>query len=232
VCNAELGTFPEGRALGEEGLQIAEALAHPGNLIFASRGLGLLALRQGDLLRALPLLERAVGLCQEPDRVVWCPETAAALGAAYILDGRIAEAVGLLTPAMEQTAATESVEGQVQCHLTLGEAQALAGRLEEAHTLAERALALTHRHQERCNQAYALRLLGEIAGHRDPPDAEGAERRYRDALTLADELGMRPLVAHCHHSLGTFYAKTGRPKEARTELTAAIDLYRAMEMTY
>jgi ATP/maltotriose-dependent transcriptional regulator MalT len=101
--------------------------------------------------------------------VVWFPETAAALGAVYILDGRIADAVGLLTPAMEQTTAMESVEGQVQCHLTLGEAQALAGRLEEAYSLAGHALALTRQHQERGNQAYALRLLGEIAARRDPP---------------------------------------------------------------
>src|SRR4029453_17839100 len=29
TCHAELGLFPEGTALGEEGLQIAEAAAHP-----------------------------------------------------------------------------------------------------------------------------------------------------------------------------------------------------------
>jgi tetratricopeptide (TPR) repeat protein len=232
VCHAELGTFPEGRTLGEEGLQIAEALAHPGNLIFASWGLGLLALPQSDLPRALPLLERAVGLCQEPDHVFWFPETAAALGAAYILDGRTADAVGLLTPAMEQATAMEGVEGQVQCHLTSGEAQALAGRLEEAHTLAERALALTGQYQERGNQAYALLLLGEIAARRDAPDAAPARAYYQQALALGDELGMRPLHAHCHHGLGILSAKLGRPEDACAELSAATELYCAVEMTF
>ena len=72
----------------------------------------------------------------------------------------------VLTQAMEQSTARETVAYQVLCRLPLGEAQLLAGRLEEAHTLAEGALALAREHQERSNQAYALRLLGEIAAHR------------------------------------------------------------------
>ena len=79
TCHAELGTFAEGRALGEEGLRIAEAVAHPASLIIASWGIGLLALRQGDLHRALPLLERAVGICQDADLSVPFAGTAAAL---------------------------------------------------------------------------------------------------------------------------------------------------------
>jgi hypothetical protein len=43
---------------------------------------------------------------------------------------------------------------------------------------------------------------------------------------------MRPLQAHCHHGLGTLYRQTGRGEEARAALTAAIDLYRTMEMTF
>jgi hypothetical protein len=53
-CHAELGTFGEGSAFGDEGLRIAEAVAHPGSLMVASWGIGLLALRQGDLRRANP----------------------------------------------------------------------------------------------------------------------------------------------------------------------------------
>ena len=198
----------------------------------ASWGIGLLALRQGDLPRALPRLERAVGLCQEADLPLFFPWMAAALGAAYTLAGRVADAVSLLTQAMEQATATEIVGTQALCRLSLGEAQVLAGRLEEAHALAERTLALARAHQERGHQAYALRLLGEIAARREPPEPEQAEAHYRQALALADELGMRPLVAHCHRGLGTLYSETGQQAQARTELLAAITLYRAMEMTF
>ena len=158
---------------------------------------------------------------------------AAALGAAYTLGGRVADAVPLLTQAMEQATAMEmSSTIQALCRLSLGEAQMLAGRLEEAHALAEHALALAREHQERGHQAYALRLLGEIAARREPPESDQAEAYYRQALALAEELGMRPLVAHCHLGLGKLYAKLGRRAEARTELSAAIELYRAMEMTF
>ena len=67
---------------------------------------------------------------------------------------------------------------------------------------------------------------------RDPPDVEQAATHYQQALTLADELGMRPLQAHCHLGLGTLYVKTDRRDEAHAELSAAIELYRAMEMTF
>ena len=40
---------------------------------------------------------------------------------------------------------------------------------------------------------------------------------------------MRPLLAHCHMGLGTLYSQMGRG--AHAALTAAINLYRAMEMT-
>ena len=232
ACHGELGSFAEGIALGNEGLRIAEAVNHPASLMVASWGVGLLFLRHGDLPRALSQLERAVGICHEVDLPVYFPWVAAALGAAYTLAGRIADAVPLLTQAMEQTTAMETVGFQTLCRLALGETQLLAGRLDEAHTMVERTLALARAHQERGLQAYALRLLGEIAAHRAPPEVEPAEDYYRQALALADELGMRPLQAHCHRGLGTLYAATGQREQARAELDTAMTLYRAMEMTF
>ena len=231
-CHAAAGTFTEGRALGEEGLQIAEEVAHPASLMYASWGIGLLFLCQGALHKAIPLLERAMGLCQDANFPATFPEIAAALGAAYTLGGRITDAVPLLTQAMEQTMAMERVDCQALCSLPLGEAQMLAGRLEEAYTLTERALALAREHQERGHQAYALRLLGDIAARREPLEHEPAEAHYRQALALAEELGMRPLVAHCHLGLGALYVRIGQREQARAELTTAIALYRAMEMTF
>jgi hypothetical protein len=67
---------------------------------------------------------------------------------------------------------------------------------------------------------------------REPSEIEQAEAHYRQALTLAEELGMRPLVAHCHLGLGKLYATSGRRAEARNDLSAAVELYQAMEMTF
>ena len=230
-CHAELGLFAEGRAFGDEGLRMAEVVDHPASLMGASWGVGLLALRQGDLPRALPRLERALGICREAALTVWFPWMAAALGAAYTLSGRVADSVPLLIQARAQTMATETVGEQTLCSLPLGEAQVLAGRLGEAQVLAEHTLALARAHQQRGHEAYALRLLGDIAARRDPPECAPAEVYYRQALALAEDLGMRPLQAHCYQGLGAWYATVGQHEQARAALTTAIELYRAMAMT-
>jgi tetratricopeptide (TPR) repeat protein len=231
-CHAELGRFPEGNGLGEEGLRIAETVEHPGSLMFAYYGIGVLSLRKGDMHRALPLLEHAIGICHEADLPSYIPRVAPALAAVYALSGRVDDALPLLTRAMEQAIATQRVGDEVLCSLSLGETYLVAGRLEDAHSVAGRALALAGRHQERGNQAYALRLLGEIAARHEPPECERAEAHYRQALALAEALGMRPLLAHCHRGLGMLYTRTGQREQAHAQLSAAVGLYRAMDMTF
>lgn len=85
---------------------------------------------------------------------------------------------------------------------------------------------------ERGYEAWALRLLGEIASHHARPDVTAAAVHYSAAMTLASELEMRPLVAHCHRGLGTLYAQTGQQEQARADLSTAIAMYQAMQMTF
>jgi tetratricopeptide (TPR) repeat protein len=141
ASHAEQGLFAEGIALGEEGMQIAEAIAQPSSRVWASYGIGLLALRRGDLPKALSALEQAIGVCREADLPVFVPRVAAALGAAYTLSGRMADAVTLLTPAVERTTAADMTGFQALCCLPLAEAHLLADRFEEAYALAQRAFA-------------------------------------------------------------------------------------------
>ena len=230
-CHAELGMFAAGSAFGEEGLQIAEAVTHPRVSWWPLRGGSAGPPPRGPGQRPPPA-GAGHGHLSGRGASNYFPWVAAALGEAYTLGGRVADAVPLLTQAIEQTIALDVVGNQALCRLSLGEAQMLAGRLEEAQALAERALALAHEHQERGHQAYALRLLGEIAAQREPPERTLAQAHYREALTLAEELGMRPLQAHCHRGLGMLYATTGQREQARTALSTAIDMYRAMEMAF
>src|SRR5262249_31931686 len=112
----------------------------------------------------------------------------------------------------------------------LSEAYLHAGRLEEARQLAGQALELSRERKEQGNEAYAMHLLGAIAAHRIPLECESAETHYHQALALAEELGMRPLQAHCHRGRGMLYAATGQREQARTALSTAIEMYRGMEM--
>ena len=191
-CLAELGAFPEGIAHAEEAVRIAEAVDHPNSLIHAYLGVGFLSLRQGDLSRAIPVLERCLDLCRVYNILLRFPETAAALGCAYAFAGRVAEALPLLEQAEQRGAAMGTMGGQSLRVGYVSEAYLLAGRMQEAVQLAGRALDLARAHKERGHEAWALRLLGEIAAHQDPPEIEPAAHHYRQALALAEELGMRP----------------------------------------
>jgi class 3 adenylate cyclase/tetratricopeptide (TPR) repeat protein len=232
LCLAEMGAFAESRAVGEAGQRMAEAINHPGSLVSAYRSVGQLYLCQGDLPQALPVLERAAGLCEDAELPFHFSLLAPTLGAAYVLCGRVDEAIRLLARVLEQTALSGRRNVQAPLLSSLGEAHLRADRLEEARTFATRALEHARTYQARGHEAYSLHLLGDIAAHGHPPEVEEVEASYRQALALAEELGMRPLQAHCHRGLGTLYAATGQHEQARTALATAIEMYRSMDMTF
>jgi tetratricopeptide (TPR) repeat protein len=231
----EQGKFAEGIAHAEEAVRIAAAVENPFSLTQAYFGVGGLYVTKGELQQAIRALEHSLELCQIRDLPLLFPMIASQLGYAYALTGRVAEALTLMEQGMEQgmkQLPSLSSSSRPRWVAYLSEAYLLAGRVEDAMQVAGRALSLSREHKGRGHQAYALRLLGEIAAQRQPPEVEQAEAYYRQALALASELDMRPLQAHCHLGLGTLYAKTGRPEPARAEISAAIEMYHTMDMTF
>ena len=229
---AELGEFDRSIAEAQEALRIAEAADHPFSLGQAYLALGYVHAVKGELDQAVPLLERALAMSRDWNIRLLSPSCTGFLGYTYARSGRLGEGLALLAQA---TTAFESGVATVFHSLVAvhsGEACILAGRLEEARTHAERALTLTRQRGERGDEAYALRLLGEIHSQETPPDDAMAEARYRQAMTLADQLGMRPLVAHCHLGLGKLYHRTDRREQSREHLTKATTMYREMGMGY
>src|SRR4030095_10331203 len=97
----------------------------------------------------------------------------------------------------------------------------LMGRTEEALHHARCALEVARIQKERGHEAYALRLLAEIAARQEPLDVEATASAYRVALALTEELGMRPLMAQCHLGLGRLGLLAGQERLAETHLTAA-----------
>ena len=114
----------------------------------------------------------------------------------------------------------------------LSQAYILVGRLEDAHQRATQAVDLARHCQQRGTLAWALWLLGESTARQAAPGVEPAAGHYRQALALAEELGMRPLQAHCHRSLGMWYGRLGQQEPARRELSTAVEMYRTMEMSF
>jgi tetratricopeptide (TPR) repeat protein len=231
-CLADLGEFDEGIARGDEAVQLAEAAEHSFSLTQAYYALGTLFLRQGDLPRAIPILERGFALCQGTGIATWFPTVAAALGYAYTLSGRMPEALPLLQQAVAQDPSKGISAGHARRVAYLSEAYLLAGRRDEAANLATSALTFARTLQARGNEAYALWLHGEILAQQETPAGKGAATYYQQALALAEELGMRPLQAHCHLALSILSTRRGQLAQARVQLSTAVELFRMMGMTF
>jgi tetratricopeptide (TPR) repeat protein len=230
---SDFGAFAEGRRHGEEALRLATIEGRGSTPIVAHGCLGLLYLAQGDLDPAIRVLEQRLALCRASGyRAGYLQASAAALGYASALQGRLAEGLALLEEAISESIRMGALLNRSLWVAWLSEVCRLAGRGEEASQHARQALDLARQHKERANEAHALHQLGVVQAHADPIDGAQAEAHYRQALALAEELGMRPLMAHCHLGLGRLYGQTGRREQARTALAAAIDLYRAADMIF
>ena len=230
VALAEQGDFSEAVERSREANHIAEAVGHPFSVTMTYRGMGHVQLRQGYFQEASLTLEHALKVCQEVDSRPLFHAVSSALGYAYALSGRSAEAIYLLEEAVERPVLTGSQEGQSLRGIWLSEAFLLASRIGDAREAVQRALGLARQHKERGHEAYSFRLLGEIAACEDPLDIGNAEDHYRQALALAEELGMRPLIAHCQVDLGRLYRRSGDLRLAKEHLNDGVAMMRQMGM--
>jgi class 3 adenylate cyclase/tetratricopeptide (TPR) repeat protein len=228
---AELGEFSDATARAKQALDAAEALGDHFDLVNALAAVGLVCLLKGDLDNAIPPLERCLALSQEARNQRTAIVAGAWVGHAYALSGRLGEALTLLERSVNQ--GERGMEFGHSLSLSfLGQAYLQLRRIEPALERARLALDLSRAQSERGHEAYAIELLGEIASYPESPDEKVAQSYYCQAITLAKELGMRPLVAHCHLSLGKLHRRTGQPDQAQDHLTIATTMYREMGMTY
>jgi len=229
-----LGRFAEAFGHFREALHIAEEAGHVYSLLFPLISLGTLNLDQGDFAGAVAPLQRGLDLCRTREVPVLLHDFAWALGAAYHGTGRRGEGVALM-----EDAARGFAERTVRPALgwaghvgALGGAYLLDGRLADATRVAQDGLAAARQRGERGVEGHVLRLLGDIAAHPDRVEVEAAETYYRQAQALAEELGLRPLLAHCHLGLGKLYRRAGKRQEAREHITTAATMFGEMDMQY
>jgi hypothetical protein len=153
------------------------------------------------------------------------------LASAFIQVGRTGDAVRVLERAEIVQRGRPHI-GQARIAAAMGMALLRLGRMTEAVVAAKEALDLARQRLERGIEAYALQLWGEIHGTPPEPNVSGALVSYAQVIDLATECGMRPLVAHCHLSLGKLHRCTGNCEQAREHITTAMTLYLAMGMTH
>ena len=226
---AELGEFEQARAAAAAGLQLADASHHAYSICHACLGLGGVRVRIGEFESAITILMR--GFATSEQVPLLRPPIAADLGVALARCGRIAEGLSYVDAAVEGATQMGRMSRLPLLLVKCGEIHLLAGESAAATRLAKTAHALATEQKERGNEVYARHLLGEIMESADGASDE-ARQHFAAALSLADELGMRPLAAHCHAGLARFFARAGEPEKAREQLTTAATMYRQMAMRF
>ncbi len=224
---AELGDFEQARSLASEGLQMADASHHAYSLCHACLGLGGVRVRMGEFESAITILARGLAISEQVPLLR--PPIAADLGVSLARCGRIAEGLAQVDAAVEGATQMGRKSRLPLLLAKCGEIHLVAGEPAEATRLATMALALATEQKERGNEVYARHLLGEIHSAAAPALAR---TYFLAALTQAEELGMRPLAAHCHAGLARVLADSGEPEKAREHLAAAAAMYRAMTMRF
>jgi class 3 adenylate cyclase/tetratricopeptide (TPR) repeat protein len=228
---AVLGEFPEAIERTDEGIRIAEEAGQPYSRVHVHLAAGEVHLSRGNIAQAIARLEQGLHLAEDWNLAGLRRWGAPLASLAYARAGRVDEAVSLAGQVAEWINAIPLGLASLLIH-PLGETYLVAGRLADAAPLAERALTVARDLKEPGHEALVLHLLGDIAAQREPPELEAADGYYRRAAALADKLGMRPLVAHCHLGLGKLYRRTGDPAKADEHLTTATTMYREMGMGF
>jgi tetratricopeptide (TPR) repeat protein len=228
---AERGEFAEAMVPAKEALSIAETAGQAYSIAAACLSIGQVELVRGALAEATPVLERSAELCDTAKLQVILTTTTALLGLARALQGHFRESL----PEMEKNEARAPeirIFNTSTATIALGTVRLLAGKADEAREMAAHAAESVAEHGFRGNQARISHLLGDICARREPPDVERAEQHYGQAMSLAEELGMRPLVGQCHLGLGRLYARSGNRTKAGQHLTNAAELFRDMDMPF
>jgi class 3 adenylate cyclase/tetratricopeptide (TPR) repeat protein len=227
---AERGSFEAAYFALERARLAAEAMGNAYSQTIAWTMTGFISMKRGYLARAVLPLERSFEACRRRNLTVWQPIPSSLLGTALVRLGHVTEGLRLLEDAVRL-----SGELGIRAHLpawmvNLAEGYLADGQHTRAQAAAQEALDLARTAGERGHEAAAHAVLGNVAASGNPLRAADAFEHYDAAMRLAEQLGMRPLLAEILLDLSRLNATLGEEASAKKHRTAADDLLRDLDM--
>jgi class 3 adenylate cyclase len=215
----ELGEIEEAEAVAEEGGRRADAADHGYSRAQINQVRSRIRVAQGRPAEAISLLQAAWQVSIDLELIQMYLILAARWGEAYLAAGDVEAALDIVAvPEKLDIPLAQNTFGWGYLFVAQGQALLAAGRHGEALAAAERAMRLAEQRSDPPQEAYALRLLGQISASMPEPDASEAERYLQRAVTLAQNCGMKPLKESC---LAALAALTGG-RETGTRATARV----------
>jgi tetratricopeptide (TPR) repeat protein len=232
---AFLGDFAQATNVANTAIDTAEVIDEPFGQVEAYRALGVVLVEKGEFAKGVRLLEEALRVCQAWHTDLLYSLAASTLGYAYAITGNFAEGIPLMERAIEQRASLRGdYPGSMGAYLLtrLAHGYLSAGRTAEAVSVTGRAYQLADSYDNRVDEACSLRLYGDIAAQRDPPDSGEAELRYQRSRAIAAALEMHPFVAQCDLRLGSLFQRIGRTTKSHAALRAAHTAFTNLDMPF
>jgi class 3 adenylate cyclase/tetratricopeptide (TPR) repeat protein len=202
----EIGEMDRAELMAGEAIRRAQSDDHFYSRANITHVLARLRIAQGRHSEALMLLKECWQTCLDLEIVQMYPIFAARMGEAYLAAGDVKDAIEILSlPERLDVPLVGNAFGWAWLFVAQGRAFLNAGCHPEARAAGKRALALAEERGEPPQQAYALKLLGDIAFTED--GISEARAYFQRAHELSTKCGMRPLMALCSAALSNRRAR-------------------------
>jgi tetratricopeptide (TPR) repeat protein len=165
-------------------------------------------LLRGGAGEATRTFDALLNLCRGHDLDAYLSRVTAALGLAKARSGHVADGLHLLREAVVLDQSAEPRTTHVFALTALAEASLLAGDAEKALCYVTNSLRQAEQYRERGEEAYARWMQASILSA-SGEDFESARNAFQYAVSLAAELGLKPLLAHCYLGLGDLDVRFG-----------------------
>ena len=224
----DLGDFDRADTYLDRARAQADGAYHPYSQAIAWTLTGAVWFARGQVERAVSTLARSLDICEQASLTVWQPIPAALLGACLIALDRKDDGMALLRDGVRRAEALGVMAYLSRWTLHLAEGLLAIGDLPGARACVDRALALALAHGERAHEAAAWRIVADVAAREGRFDA--ARDAYAQALTLAEQLSLRPQIARAHFEFGRLQRRLGHLNDAEEHLARAVVLFADMGM--
>jgi class 3 adenylate cyclase/tetratricopeptide (TPR) repeat protein len=215
ICLAVVGEFESAEAYAAESARRADPVGQPDSIMWAYWSIGTVALNKGDTGAAVLVFDRLLDVCTTHDLDAYASRIMAGLGRTMARLGQVREGLALLEKAV---ALDEIAEPQITRSLTLiayVEALVLAGEFDKALETVIDLVRRTRSLGERGAEAHACWLAAAIHASQ-AADLAAGEAMIEAATSIANELELLPLLAHCHLTRADLQHRAGLQTEAET----------------
>ena len=198
----ELGEMDRAETVALDALKRAQTANHAYSRANIGHVLGRVYTAQGRHTEALSVLKENWQTCLDLGMLQMYPIFAARIGEAHLAAGELEAALQILSvPEQLDVPLAEHAFGWRFLFIVQGRAFLAEGRFAEARAVAEKALALAKERGELPQEAFAKKLLGDIANATNQVDSTEAEECFERAFALAKKCSMRPLMELCSKAL-------------------------------